>query len=131
MSLTERTNVLTMLVAIEQKLNNIENILQTMVNKKNSDSDYDELDDLRDSMELTSTPMIENTDSDHDSDNDSTNMLIDESYDSENDIPTEKAEVFPESKLTLTSLQIQLANEEFMQYKNKSSEDSDSSESSL
>ena len=42
MSLTERTNVLTMLVAIEQKLNNIENILQTMVNKKNSDSDYDE-----------------------------------------------------------------------------------------
>ena len=130
MSLTERTNVLTMLVAIEQKLNNIENILQTMVNKKNSDSDYDELDDLRDSMELTSTPMIENTDSDHDSDDDSTNMLIDESYDSENDIPTEKAEVFPESKLTLTSLQIQLANEEFMQYKNKSSEDSDSSESS-
>lgn len=131
MSLTERTNVLTMLVAIEQKLNNIENILQTMVNKKNSDSDYDELDDLRDSMELTSTPMIENTDSDHDSDDDSNNMLIDESYDSENDIPTEKAEVFPESKLTLTSLQIQLANEEFMQYKNKSSEDSDSSESSL
>ena len=131
MSLTERTNVLTMLVAIEQKLNNIENILQTMLNKKNSDSDYDELDDLRDSMELTSTPMIENTDSDHDSDDDSNNMLIDESYDSENDIPTEKAEVFPESKLTLTSLQIQLANEEFMQYKNKSSEDSDSSESSL
>lgn len=131
MSLTERTNVLTMLVAIEQKLNNIENILQTMVNKKNSDSDYDELDDLRDSMELTSTPMIENTDSDHDSDDDSNNMLIDESYDSENDIPTEKAEVFPESKLTLTSLQIQLANEEFMQYKNKSSDDSDSSESSL
>lgn len=130
MSLTERTNVLTMLVAIEQKLNNIENILQTMVNKKNSDSDYDELDDLRDSMELTSTPMIENTDSDHDSDDDSTNMLIDESYDSENDIPTEKAEVFPESKLTLTSLQIQLANEEFMQYKNKSSDDSDDSDSS-
>lgn len=130
MSLTERTNVLTMLVAIEQKLNNIENILQTMVNKKNSDSDYDELDDLRDSMELTSTPMIENTDSDHDSDDDSNNMLIDESYDSENDIPTEKAEVFPESKLTLTSLQIQLANEEFMQYKNKSSDDSDDSDSS-
>lgn len=130
MSLTERTNVLTMLVAIEQKLNNIENILQTMVNKKNSDSDYDELDDLRDSMELTSTPMIENTDSDHDSDDDSNNMLIDESYDSENDIPTEKAEVFPESKLTLTSLQIQLASEEFMQYRNVPNEDSDSSESS-
>jgi len=107
MSLTEHTNVLTMFAAIEQKLNNIENILKTMVNKKNSDSDYDELDDLRDSMELTSTPMIENTDSDRDSDDDSTNMLIDESYDSENDIPTEKAEVFPESKLTLTSLQIQ------------------------
>lgn len=128
MSLTERTNVLTMLVAIEQKLNNIENILQTMVNKKNSDSDYDELDDLRDSMELTSTPMIEHTDSD--SDTDSNNMLIDESYDSENDIPTEKAEVFPESKITLTPLQIQLANEEFMQYRNVPNEDSDSSESS-
>lgn len=131
MSLTEHTDVLTMLAAIEQKLNNIENILKTMVSKKNSDSDYDELDDLRDSMELTSTPMIENTDSDHDSDDDSTNMLIDESYDSENDIPTEKAEVFPESKLTLTSLQIQLANEEFMRYKNKSNEDSESSDSSI
>lgn len=135
MSLTEHTDVLTMLAAIEQKLNSIENILKTMVSKKNSDSDYDELDDLRDSMELTSTPMIENTDSDHDSDHDSdddsTNMLIDESYDSENDIPTEKAEVFPESKLTLTSLQIQLANEEFMRYKNKSNEDSESSDSSI
>ncbi len=131
MSLTKRADVLTMLAAIEQKLNSIENILKTMVSKKNSDSDYDELDDLRDSMELTSTPMIENTDSDHDSDDDSTNMLIDESYDSENDIPTEKAEVFPESKLTLTSLQIQLANEEFMRYKNKSNEDSESSDSSI
>lgn len=118
-----------MLRVINQRLTNIEGILKSLTNKKNSDSDYDELDDLRDSMELTTTPMIENIDSD--SDDDSTNMLIDESYDSENDIPTEKAEVFPESKLTLTSLQIQLANEEFMQYKNKSSDDSDSSESSL
>lgn len=123
MSSKKSIDVLSMLMTINNRLTRIENIL-----KKNMEYDCDELDNIRDSIESITTPMIEHTDSD--SDTDSTNMLIDESYDSENDIPTEKAEVFPESKLTLTPLQIQLANEEFMQYKNVPNEDSDSSESS-
>lgn len=129
MSFENSNDLHVMLSVISQRLTNIENILKTLTSEKKDDMDYDSLDNLRDSIESVTTPMIENTDSD--SDDDSTNMLIDESYDSENDIPTEKAEVFPESKLTLTSLQIQLASEEFMQYKNKSSDDEGSSESSL
>lgn len=48
---------------------------------------------------------------------DDTPIVMEESYDSDHDRPFEMPEVYPEPKLLLTPLQIQLANEEFMQYK--------------
>lgn len=57
------------------------------------------------------------------SDDDNDPIIMEESYGSDNDFPIERPEVFPEPKLLLTPLQIQLANEEFMQYKGQSESD--------
>lgn len=43
-------------------------------------------------------------------------IIQEDDYDSDNDVQLERIELYPEPKLSLTSLQIQLANEEFMQY---------------
>jgi hypothetical protein len=51
------------------------------------------------------------------SDSDCGELILEESYDSENEYAYDKPEVYPEPKLTLTLLQLQLADAEFMKYK--------------
>lgn len=57
-------------------------------------------------------------DSDYGSDSDEP-ITMEPSYDSDHDRPVYTPREYPQTKLSLTPLQIQLASEEFMQYKNR------------
>ena len=106
-----------LLSIIMMRLDRIENLLRSQQQKNRSakpesiysDDKYlndDYQDNISDSNESHTSYVSD----------DELPILLDESYDSDNDLPLERPEVFPEPKLSLSSLQLQLANEEFMQY---------------
>jgi hypothetical protein len=120
--------ILSILNTINQKLTRIENYLKEHHTKTSLGSYNDYLPDSDDEPYKTEyIPLISahanNSDSDSDSD---CEMLVDEIYDSDDgEYPIERPEVYPEPKLSLTPLQIELVNEEFMRYRNKISDESD------
>lgn len=114
---TKKMDVHELLSIIMMRLDRIENLLRSQQQKNRSakpesiysDDKYlndDYQDNISDSNESHTSYVSD----------DELPILLDESYDSDNDLPLERPEVFPEPKLSLSSLQLQLANEEFMQY---------------
>lgn len=110
-------DVYELLSIIMMRLDRIENLLSSQQQKNRSakpESIYSDDKYLNDDYQDNISESNE-SDTSYVSD-DELPILLDESYDSDNDLPLERPEVFPEPKLSLSSLQIQLANEEFMQY---------------
>lgn len=114
---TKKMDVHELLSIIMMRLDRIENMLRSQQQKNRSakpESIYSDDKYLNDDYQDN----ISDSDESHTSyvSDDELPILLDERYDSDNDLPLERPEVFPEPKLSLSSLQIQLANEEFMQY---------------
>jgi hypothetical protein len=114
-----------MLEQIITRLDRIESVLTEKTIKNNigyldDSSDEGDYGISRDNsyIKLDQNALNQSDDSDDDSP-----IVMEESYDSDHDKPFEAPEVYPEPKLLLTPLQIQLANEEFMQYKGNASDE--------
>jgi hypothetical protein len=121
---TKKSDLYTMLAEIIQRLERIESNLTQRVIKVSSSYLANDLSNLS-SSESGDDPDDQDTqDVAYVSDND-TSIVMEESYDSDHDQPFELPEVYSEPKLLLTPLQIQLANEEFMQYKGHPDNDSE------
>jgi hypothetical protein len=114
-----------MLEQIITRLDRIESVLTEKTIKNNigyldDSSDEGDYGISRDNsyIKLDQNALDQSDDSD-----DESPIVMEESYDSDHDKPFEAPEVYPEPKLLLTPLQIQLANEEFMQYKGNASDE--------
>ncbi len=113
----KKTSTRELLSSIHERLIRIEEVLRANGDRLN-------LMDLISWDEITISDAEEDTvdtnqyfdDGSSDSDSDESEIVVEESYDSDNDFPRERSEVFPEPPLLLTPLQVELANEEFMQY---------------
>jgi len=126
--MADSTDLHAMLAEIINRLDRIEMTLNqkaTMVSSgysisEESNLSFSESEDYSDDQldqELTEEAYVSDDD---------TPIVMEASYDSDHDRPFEAPDVYPESKILLTPLQIQLANEEFMQYKGHSDSDDDS-----
>lgn len=112
---------------LEQIITRLERIESFLTEKSNNNIGY--IDDTSDegdygiSRDNSYIKLDQNALDQSDDSDDDTPIVMEESYDSDHDKPFEAPEVYPEPKLLLTPLQIQLANEEFMQYKGNASDE--------
>lgn len=112
---------------LEQIITRLDRIELFLTEKSNNNIGY--IDDTSDegdygiSRDDSYIKLDQNALDQSDDSDDDTPIVMEESYDSDHDKPFEAPEVYPEPKLLLTPLQIQLANEEFMQYKGNASDE--------
>lgn len=145
--MSNKNSILSMLISTNKRLDKIEHILKLNADKLNligiedlTDSIHSQqtlnyLDDyldnnyLDDYINIDTNKSQENNLNDGYESSDCGELILEESYESDNDKPIEKIEVYPEPKINLTSLQIQLENEQFMKYKYSNSQTNEFSDS--
>lgn len=120
----KKVDLYSMLEQIIIRLDRIESFLtEKPINKIGYLDDSGDEGDYGISRDNSYIKLDQNALDQSDDSDDDTPIVMEESYDSDHDKPFEAPEVYPEPKLLLTPLQIQLANEEFMQYKGNASDE--------